>query len=112
MLIYLPAGDPVELDLTRLSGDKLAGYWLVIPVRAPLALSACCTNRNTQPLVRRKADLTGFWCWTMRPAAISPLATPGPEAIRIEIEDSARRQQRTCRITSLEPGCGIFPAVR
>jgi hypothetical protein len=26
-LIYLPAGDPVELDLTKLMGEKLAGYW-------------------------------------------------------------------------------------
>jgi len=26
-LIYLPAGDPVELDLTGLAGEMLAGYW-------------------------------------------------------------------------------------
>jgi hypothetical protein len=26
-LIYLPAGDPVELDLSKLAGETLAGYW-------------------------------------------------------------------------------------
>jgi hypothetical protein len=26
-LIYLPSGRPVELDLTRLVGEHLAGYW-------------------------------------------------------------------------------------
>jgi hypothetical protein len=26
-LIYLPAGDAVELDLSKLAGDELAGYW-------------------------------------------------------------------------------------
>jgi len=26
-LIYLPAGDPVELDLAKLAGESLAGYW-------------------------------------------------------------------------------------
>ncbi len=26
-LIYLPSGRPVELDLTRLSGERLVGYW-------------------------------------------------------------------------------------
>jgi hypothetical protein len=26
-LIYLPSGRPVELDLTRLAGEHLAGYW-------------------------------------------------------------------------------------
>ncbi len=26
-LIYLPSGKPVELDLTRLAGERLVGYW-------------------------------------------------------------------------------------
>jgi Protein of unknown function (DUF4038)/Putative collagen-binding domain of a collagenase len=26
-LIYIPSGKPVELDLTRLAGERLAGYW-------------------------------------------------------------------------------------
>jgi hypothetical protein len=26
-LVYLPAGEPVELDLSKLSGEQLAGYW-------------------------------------------------------------------------------------
>jgi hypothetical protein len=26
-LIYLPSGNAVELDLTRLAGEELAGYW-------------------------------------------------------------------------------------
>ncbi|HEU5098516.1 MAG TPA: glycoside hydrolase family 140 protein [Roseiflexaceae bacterium] len=26
-LIYIPSGRPVELDLTRLAGEQLAGYW-------------------------------------------------------------------------------------
>jgi hypothetical protein len=26
-MVYLPAGKDVELDLTRLSGDSLAGTW-------------------------------------------------------------------------------------
>jgi len=26
-LVYLPASDPVELDLNKLTGEKLTGYW-------------------------------------------------------------------------------------